>query len=134
MKTLLNWFITIDSLSFSWKCNSFWRMINLKECCKAQYVPFKNWFQRNYFVLPKIFFCKKVSGDWLTWLTCNKPVYCCLSLCSRNFQNVKLRLDFVEIWSFYHHSDFTWNQILADSNSPKMSSLAISETLNLEFW
>ena len=33
------------------------------------------------------------------------------SLCSRHFQNVKLRLDFVEIWSFYHYSDFTWNQI-----------------------
>ena len=31
-------------------------------------------------------------------------------LCSRNFQNVKLRLDFVEIWWFHHHSDFTWNQ------------------------
>ena len=30
-------------------------------------------------------------------------------LCSRNFQIVKLRLDFVEIWSFYCHSDFTWN-------------------------
>ena len=34
------------------------------------------------------------------------------------FQNVKLKLDFVEIWSFYRHSDFTWNQILANSNSP----------------
>ena len=43
------------------------------------------------------------------------------SLCSRDFQNVKLRLDFVEIWSFYCHSDFTWNQILVNSNSPKMS-------------
>ena len=32
-------------------------------------------------------------------------------LCSRNFQNMKLMLDFVEIWSFYCHSDFTWNQI-----------------------
>ena len=31
------------------------------------------------------------------------------SLCSRNFQNVKLRLDFLEIWSFYRHSAFTWN-------------------------
>ena len=35
------------------------------------------------------------------------------ALCSRNFQNVKLGLDFVEIWWFYCHSDFTWNQILA---------------------
>ena len=29
------------------------------------------------------------------------------SLCSRNFQNVKLKLDFVEIWSLYRHYDFT---------------------------
>ena len=47
------------------------------------------------------------------------------SLCSRNFQNVKLRLDFVEIWSFYCHSEFTWNPILANSNGPKMLFLAI---------
>ena len=37
------------------------------------------------------------------------------------------------IWSFYRHSDFTWNQILVNSNSPKMSFLAIWETLNFEF-
>ena len=57
------------------------------------------------------------------------------ALCSRNFQNVKLRLDFHEIWSFYCHSDFTWNQILANSKSPKMSFLAFlnrdSELWNL---
>ena len=47
------------------------------------------------------------------------------TLCSRNFQNVKLRLDFFEIWSFYCNSDFTWNQILVNSNGPKMSFLAI---------
>ena len=29
------------------------------------------------------------------------------ALCSRNFQNVKLSLDFVEISSFYRHSNFT---------------------------
>ena len=49
-------------------------------------------------------------------------------LCSRNIQNVKLRLDFVDILSFYRHSDFTWN-----SNSPKRSFLTISETLIFEF-
>ena len=42
------------------------------------------------------------------------------SLCYKNFQNVKLRLDFVDIWSFYRHSDFTWNPILVNSNGPKM--------------
>ena len=31
------------------------------------------------------------------------------SLCSRNFQNVKLWLDFLEIWLFYRHSNFAWN-------------------------
>ena len=51
-----------------------------------------------------------------------QPVACFITLflrtyplCFRNFQNVKLRLDFVEIWLFYRHSDFTWNQILANS-------------------
>ena len=39
------------------------------------------------------------------------------ALCSRNFQNVKLRLEFVEVWSFYRHSDFGWNHILVNSNS-----------------
>ena len=56
-----------------------------------------------------------------------------LALCSRNFQNVKLWLDFVEIWSFYRKSDFTWNQYLVDLNSPKMLFLAISEGLNFDF-
>ena len=53
------------------------------------------------------------------------------ALCSRNFQNVKLRLDFVKIWWFYCPSDFTGNQILANSNSPKLSFLAFLEALNL---
>ena len=57
-----------------------------------------------------------------------------ITLCSRKFQNVKLRLDFIEIWSFYCHSDFTWNPILVNSNSPKMTFLAILETQNFEFW
>ena len=47
------------------------------------------------------------------------------ALCSRNFQNVKLRLDFVEILSFYRLSNFTWNTVFANSNGPKMSFLAI---------
>ena len=45
------------------------------------------------------------------------------ALCSRNFQNVKLRLDFLEIWQIYLHSDFTWNPILVNWNGPKMSFL-----------
>ena len=56
-----------------------------------------------------------------------------MSLCSRNFQNVKLRLDLVEIWSFYRISDFTWNQLLVNSNGPKMLILAILEVLNFDF-
>ena len=54
-------------------------------------------------------------------------------LCSRNFQNMKLRLNFVKIWSFNLNSDFAWNQILAYSHSSKMSFLAILEGLNLDF-
>ena len=55
------------------------------------------------------------------------------ALCSRNFHNVKLRIDFVEIWSFYRHSDLTQNQILVSSNSPKMSYVGILEVLNFGF-
>ena len=55
------------------------------------------------------------------------------TLCSRNFQKVKLRLDFVEIWSFHRHSDFTWNPIMAISKCPKMSFLPILVVLNFDF-
>ena len=55
------------------------------------------------------------------------------TLWSKNFQNVKLRLDFVEIWSFYCHSDFMWNRILVNSNGPKILFLAIFEVLNFHF-
>ena len=54
-----------------------------------------------------------------------------ISLCSRNFLNVKLRFDFVEVWWFSCHSDFTWNPIWVNSIGPKMSFLAI---LDSEFW
>ena len=54
------------------------------------------------------------------------------ALCSRHFQNVKLMLHFVEIAWFYCHSDFTWNQILANSNGSKMSFLTILELLNFD--
>ena len=55
------------------------------------------------------------------------------TLSPRNFQNVKLRLDFVEIWSFYRHSDFAWYQILSNSNGTKMSFLAFLKVLNFDF-
>ena len=51
-----------------------------------------------------------------------------ITLCSRNFQNVKIRHDFV-----YHHSDFTWNHILGNSNNPKLLILTILEVLNFDF-
>ena len=37
------------------------------------------------------------------------------------------------IWSFYCHSNFTWNQILANSNGPKMLILTVLEVLNFDF-
>ena len=53
------------------------------------------------------------------------------ALCSRNFQNVKLRLDFVEVWSFYRHSDFTWNQI---SESSQSQNATFGNFRVSEFW
>ena len=47
------------------------------------------------------------------------PTFLDTALCSRNFQNVKLRLHGVKILQFSCHSDFTWNQILVNSNSQK---------------
>ena len=54
-------------------------------------------------------------------IKCDLQMCSTAALCSRHFQNVNSRLDFVEIRSFYCHSDFTRNQILANSNGPKMS-------------
>ena len=48
----------------------------------------------------------------------------------QKLSNVKLRLDFVEIWWFYCHSYFTWDSILVNSNGSKMSLMAILEILN----
>ena len=56
-----------------------------------------------------------------------------IPLCFRNFQNVKLRQHGLGILQFACHTDFTWNQILVDSISPKMSFLAISEILKFGF-
>ena len=55
------------------------------------------------------------------------------ALCSRNVQNVNFRLHSVEILQSYCHSNFTWNQILGNSNGQKMSFLAILEFLNFDF-
>ena len=73
-------------------------------------------------------FCKK-KGNNVTYLHAN--VF--HTLCSRNFQNMKLRLDFVEVWSFYRHSAFMWNHILGNSNSPKMLILTILKVQNFCF-
>ena len=100
-----------------------------------------------------------ISRKWNIWLvekrviigeidfTWNSKKQKSCALCSRNIQNVNLRLDFVEIYAFYSQSDFTWNQIWVNANSNfyvklnfgkfklyKMSFLAISETPNFEFW
>ena len=85
-------------------------------------------------------FCCQKLGRWLFIVVQpdNDQVICLFStqiqihnsLCSRNFQNVKLRLDFVVIWSYNRHSHFTWNHILG---SPKMLFLSILEVLNFDF-
>ena len=54
------------------------------------------------------------------------------ALCSRNFQNVKLRQHGMEILKFACHADFTWNQILVNSNCQKCHLWHL-EVLNLNF-
>ena len=54
------------------------------------------------------------------------------TLCSRNLQNVKLRLDFVEVWSFSRHSDITWKPILANSKCSKKA--IFGNFRDSEFW
>ena len=56
--------------------------------------------------------------------------YSSTALCSKNFQNVKLRLDFVETWSYYYHSDLMWNPILVNSKGPELLFLP----RGFEFW
>ena len=63
------------------------------------------------------------SGCWWKFTFCGIVSF---ALCSRNFQNVKLRLDFFKILSFYLHSNFRWNQILV--------KLAIVEIQILPKW
>ena len=95
-------------------------------------------FERGFLRVPRTLWKIQCLSFFLAIYTknnCNKkPISNTVSLCSRNFQNVKLRLDYVEIWSFNRLSDFAWNNILVNSNGPKMSFLAISETVNMEFW
>ena len=94
-------------------------------------------FERGFLRVPRTLWKIQCLSFFLAIYTknnCNKkPISNTVSLCSRNFQNVKLRLDYVEIWLFYRHSDFTWNQILANLNGPKMSVLKILEVLSFDF-
>ena len=60
----------------------------------------------------KVLKYKKISWNY-EWMSEK------FSLSSRNFQNGNLRLGFVELWSFCCHSDFTWIQILVNSNIQK---------------
>ena len=65
-------------------------------------------------------------------MKCSKKVY---ELCvSENDENIKVSNapETFKMWS-KGHSNFAWNQILANWNGPKMSFLAILETLNYEF-
>ena len=87
-------------------------------------------FQSRYFINQGPRFRK----GFYRWVFSKSQIFSQDTLCSRNFQNVKLRIDFVENWSFYCHSEFGWNQMLVNSDGPKMSFLAILETLNFEIW
>ena len=60
--------------------------------------------------------------------------YCCSNFTMlQKLSKCEEGLTLLKIWWFYCHSDFTWNQILVNSNGPNMSFLAILETLNFEF-
>ena len=109
----------------------FWKKFHTWKCHKPRSVQLR---KRVVLQVPKVDFTKKLrilATPKMTSVFPWKKIH--ISLCSRNFQNVKLRLDFVEFWSFYLHSDFPWNPILANSNGPKMSFLASWETLNFAF-
>ena len=67
--------------------------------------------------LSKTFWCLKWRQKWSLKTKCISGK--AGTLCSRNFQNVKLRLDFVEMCPFYCHSDSMWNQILVNLNGPQ---------------
>ena len=98
--------------------------------CKAR----RN-FLRVSQVSASLLFIKSKVNSIPNWISTNMhTAWVFIALCSRNFQTVKLRLDFVEIWQFYRHSDFVWSHILANSNGPSLSFMAILETLNFEFW
>ena len=71
-------------------------------------------FERGFLRVPRTLWKIQCLSFFLAIYT-KKPISN-TALCSRNFQNVKLSLDFIEIRSFYCHYDF-----LAYSNSPKMS-------------
>ena len=63
---------------------------------------------------------------------CSKKVY---ELCvSENDENIKVSNapETFKMWS-KGHSNFAWNQILANWNGPKMSFLAILEVLSFDF-
>ena len=94
-------------------------------------------FERGFLRVPRTLWKIQCLSFFLAIYTknnCNKkPISNTVSLCSRNFQNMKLRLDYVEIWSYYHYSDFTWNHILGNSNSLKIWILTILEVLNFDF-
>ena len=75
-----------------------------------------------------------VNQDSQRWLLTHPLSFSPLPpLCSKNFQNVMLSLDFIEIWSYYCCSDFTWNQILVNSYGPKMLFLPIWKVLKSNF-
>ena len=57
-----------------------------------------------------------------------------MALCSRNFQNVKLRLDFVGIWWFYCHSNFTWREIKFQRIQTVDPKMILAIFRRSEFW
>ena len=84
----------------AWLCRSLIILLPLQFHVKSNLGEFKQF--------KKVIFGNfRGSEFWFLVIFFNFETYFNKALCSRNFQNVKLRLDFVEVWSFYCHSNFT---------------------------
>ena len=102
--------------------------LDTRYICKLQYWQccqlMKKLFWKNYVKLifqPPRFYVKWMLTDISSFTMLQK-----LSKC-------EVKAWFCSHLIIYRHSDFTWNQILAKSISPKMSFLAILQVLNFDF-
>ena len=99
---------------------------------KSKNIIFRDWFFKSStlkkfhnFSIPQILrnFSRQKCLSLINFIT---------ALCSRNFQNVKLRYALHNA-RIYLHLNFVWNQFCQNLNL-KNCHFTISETLSFEFW